>query len=78
MLVYVPYLTNSKLDFVLVDLGSRLLPVKSGSTVASDAFDGLRFWLGLPGNLNASGVLVYGGIESYVRSGVTVLPWFLS
>jgi hypothetical protein len=65
---------------VLVDLGSRLLPVevKSGLTVASDAFDGLRFWLGLPANPNRSGVLVHGGIESYVRSGVTVLPWFLS
>jgi predicted AAA+ superfamily ATPase len=64
----------------LADLGVRLLPVeaKSGLTLASDAFDGLRFWLDLPGNPNDSGVVVYGGVESYVRNGVTVLPWFLS
>ena len=64
----------------LADLGTRLLPVeaKSGLTLASDAFDSLRFWLDLPGNPNRSGVLVYAGVESYVRNGITVLPWFLS
>ena len=64
----------------LADLGSRLLPIeaKSGLTLASDAFDGLRFWLDLPGNPNESGVLVYAGAESYVRNGITVRPWFLS
>lgn len=64
----------------LADLGVRLLPIeaKSGLTLASDAFDSLRFWLDLPGNPNHSSVVVYAGVESYVRNGVTVLPWFLS
>jgi hypothetical protein len=65
---------------ILIDLGTRILPVevKSSLTVPSDAFDGLRDWLNLPGNPNETGILVYGGVESYRRDPVTVLPWYLS
>jgi len=70
--------TGHEID-VLIDLGDRLLPieVKSGATVSSDALDGLRWWLELPGNPNRKGVLVHGGLESYRSADITVLPWFL-
>ena len=70
--------TGHEID-VLVDLGDRLLPVevKSGLTVASDALDGLRWWTGLPGNRNKSGVLVHGGRDTFTHQDFTVLPWFL-
>jgi hypothetical protein len=65
---------------ILIDLGTRILPVevKSSLTLPSDAFDGLRDWLNLPGKPNETGILVYGGVESYRRDPVTVLPWYLS
>jgi len=68
--------TGNEID-AIADLDSRLLPVeaKSGLTLASDAFDGLRFWLDLPGNPNHSGVVVYRGVESYLTNGITALPW---
>jgi predicted AAA+ superfamily ATPase len=70
--------TGHEID-ILIDLGSRLLPVevKSGLTVAEDAFDTLRWWTRLPGNANKQGVLVHGGTRSYKIHDVTVLPWFL-
>jgi hypothetical protein len=70
--------TGHEID-VVVDLGDRLLPVevKSGITVASDALDGLRWWTGLAGNRNKTGVLVHGGREAFTQRGFTVLPWFL-
>lgn len=65
---------------IIIDLGNRLVPleVKSGLTVASDAMDGLRWWLDLPANPNRHGVLVHGGVESYRSRNITVLPWFFS
>jgi predicted AAA+ superfamily ATPase len=64
---------------VIIDLGSRLVPVevKSGRTVAGDFFAGLEYWLGLPRNAEERGVLVYGGDEQpHRRSGHIVRPWF--
>jgi len=60
---------------VLIDLGSRLIPVeiKAGATVASDFFKGLDGYGALSGR--RSGVLVYGGDESYRRKGHHVLSW---
>jgi predicted AAA+ superfamily ATPase len=70
--------TGHQID-VLIDLGDRLLPVevKSGLTVASDAVEGLRWWLDLPANPNRRGVLVHGGVDGYETKGITVLPWYL-
>lgn len=70
--------TGHELDGLL-DLGDRLLPieVKSGRTVAADSADALRWWTGLPGNRNKSGILVHGGDRALSLHGFTVLPWFL-
>ncbi len=70
--------TGHEID-ILIDLGSRLLPVevKSGLTVPEDAFDTLRWWTQLPGNTNHKAVLVHGGTKCYKVRDVTVLPWFL-
>jgi hypothetical protein len=70
--------TGHEVD-VIVDLGTRQIPVevKSGVTVASDAFAGLRFWTGIPGNTARGGVLVHGGSAFAVRDGYAVRPWFL-
>ena len=70
--------TGHEID-ILVDLGSRLVPVdvKSGTTVASDYLDGLKWWTGLKGNPNTGGVLVYGGNEARSREGFEIRPWFL-
>jgi predicted AAA+ superfamily ATPase len=70
--------TGHEID-ILIDLGSRLLPVevKSGLTVPEDGFDSLRWWTELPDNTNKKAVLVHGGTSSYKVHDVTVLPWFL-
>jgi hypothetical protein len=64
---------------VLVDLGRRLIPVevKSGATVAGDAFTGLDYWLRLSQRTSPRGVLVYGGSDlPHARQGHLVRPWF--
>jgi len=61
------------LGFVPVDPDQL---VQSGATIAGDFFAGLRYWLGLPGNVEKRGVLVYGGGEpSHTREGHIVRPW---
>lgn len=63
---------------VIVERGETLVPIeiKSGQTLASDAFNGLQYFLKLAGSKSAPAALVYGGKESYRRGGVTVYPWF--
>jgi predicted AAA+ superfamily ATPase len=65
-----------EVDLIIED-GARLLPVeiKSGKTVASDFFDGLRRWGELSGT--KGGVLVHGGDEEepYEREGFRTAPW---
>ncbi len=70
--------TGHEID-ILIDAGERLLPVevKSGQTVAPDAFGHLTWWTSLPANPNRGGVLVHGGAERYAHKGFQVLPWFL-
>ncbi|MCK5798932.1 MAG: ATP-binding protein [Deltaproteobacteria bacterium] len=70
--------TGHEVD-VLIDLGDRLLPieVKSGSTLASDTIDGLRWWTGLPANPNDTGILVHGGVTQQVRGAIRIVPWYL-
>lgn len=61
---------------LIIERGENLYPIeiKSGATVASDMFAGLKWWNNLTSG--QSGALVYGGDESYVRHGFRVLPWF--
>ncbi len=68
--------SGNEIDF-LIDRGSDLLPLeaKSGKTVASDWFDGLKYWRAFPGNRAKQGVLLYGGNETYSREGITVTSW---
>jgi len=63
-----------EVDLVLEE-GARLAAaeIKSGRTVASDFFDGLRRWRNLSGV--KEGVLIYGGAESYEREEFRVVPW---
>lgn len=65
---------------VLIDAPEGLRPVelKSGSTVASDWFDGLRRWAALAeqqGERTAAAQLVFGGTGRYEREGVAVSGW---
>jgi predicted AAA+ superfamily ATPase len=62
---------------VLIERGQELTPVevKSGQTVASDFFDGIRFWRKLVGDAGAPAALVYAGDRSFRRDGVTVYSW---
>ncbi len=62
---------------VLIERSDGLLPIeiKSGQTVTSDQFKGLRKWLALAGDTAAGARLVYGGDTDSVRFGVGVIPW---
>jgi len=61
-----------------MERGDELFPVemKSGRTVVSDSFTGLKFWLALPGNPQEHGTLVYGGDRAFARNGSHVQLWF--
>jgi uncharacterized protein len=60
----------------LLELGSWRLPleVKAGATLSGDAFRGLDFYLDLAGE--KTGVLAYGGEESYPRQRYLVRSWW--
>lgn len=68
--------TGHEID-ILIEQGEELtaLEVKSGQTVASDFFSGLRYWRGLVGDPSAPAALVYGGDRSFTREGITVYRW---
>jgi uncharacterized protein len=63
---------------ILIDADRRplALEVKSGATIASDFFDGLRYWRSLAPGEERPTALVYGGDLAYVREGVAVHPWY--
>jgi predicted AAA+ superfamily ATPase len=65
-----------EVDF-LIDRGFDLLPIeaKSGKTVASDWFDCLKTWRSFAGDRAASGMIFYGGDETYSRGGFAVTSW---
>ncbi len=69
--------TGHEIDLI-VEEGNFLYPIeiKSGSTVAPDMFDSLKWWSELAGKAGRSPTLVYGGTETYVRRGIVVRPWF--
>jgi len=62
---------------VLLERGQTLVPLelKSGETIASDFFKGLRYWRSLPGQAEAPAALVHGGTESRMQQGVAVYSW---
>jgi len=62
---------------VLVEDGSGLFPIeiKSGSSMSEDSFTGLRRYLKYAGHRVTGAGLVYGGEDSYTRSGFTVRSW---
>ncbi|MFH1422473.1 MAG: ATP-binding protein [Planctomycetota bacterium] len=64
---------------IVIDVGEHLIPieVKSAQTIASDFFNTLSYWRSISDNEKSPAVLVYGGEQSYKRSGVVVYPWFL-
>lgn len=57
--------------------GARLLPteIKSGRTVNDEFFSALRKWTKYAGRVGGAPALVYGGAESYARSGIRVISW---
>ena len=61
---------------LVVNTPAGPIPVelKSGATVASSFFKGLRYWSAIAPNPRR-GVLVHGGDESYLREGAAVLSW---
>jgi predicted AAA+ superfamily ATPase len=71
---------GTEVDLVL-ERGNELaaVEIKSGITVASDAFNSLRSWNKYAtqrGRFDAVHLgLVYGGDSAFVREGVNVLPW---
>jgi len=68
--------TGHEIDIVIEEAGEAVaLEVKSGATVASDFFSGLRYWRGLVGDPLAPAALVYGGDRSFRREGITVYRW---
>ncbi len=71
--------TGHEIDIV-IDAGSTFIPVevKSGSTVASDAFKTLEWWMQLPDNPAMRAVLVHGGDACFDVRNTRVLPWFLA
>ncbi len=62
---------------LLLDRGTELVPIeiKSGATLVSDFFSGLRYWLDLAGTPDAPAALVYGGDRSVRRSGIVAYSW---
>jgi len=62
---------------VLVDQGHGLFPIeiKSGQTFQDDFLRNLRLFLKYAGERASGAGLVYGGDDSYSRSGVTVRSW---
>ena len=62
---------------VIIDQGDQLIPVeiKTGQTIASDFFKGIRFWKKLVKNDKLRAALVYGGERSYIRSDIYIYSW---
>jgi hypothetical protein len=62
---------------VLAEQGAGLMPIeiKSGKTIAGDAFSGLDKWQALAGAAAINPTLIYGGSDNYRRNGVQVCGW---
>ncbi len=71
---------GTEVDLMLERGGeAAAVEIKSGITVASDAFSALRKWHRYASERGSFGALhlglVYGGEERFVREGVDVMPW---
>jgi predicted AAA+ superfamily ATPase len=62
---------------LLIGPDEALVPieVKSGSTIPSDARKVIRWWTDLAGDSAGTGMVVYGGDESFTRAGVRHVGW---
>jgi len=69
--------TGHEIDFVL-DYGTELMPIeaKSGETISSSFFEGLKYFASLGPPASERGVLIHGGSESYEREKFSVRPWW--
>ena len=67
--------TGNEIDLVC-DFGQTvdLIEVKSGQTVASDFFKGIRYFQKLSTDIRHSNI-VYGGDKSYIRENTRVISW---
>lgn len=67
---------GTEIDLVMEE-DTRLLPVevKSGATVNDEFFSALRKWIRYAGKRAGAPRLVYGGDETYERSGIRVMAW---
>jgi predicted AAA+ superfamily ATPase len=61
----------------IIDKGTSLLPIemKSGKTVASDWFTGLKKWTTMVTAQLDRETVVYGGDDSYLREGCRIVTW---
>ena len=62
---------------VIAESGTVLQPIeiKSGKTIARDAFAGLDKWRTLAGDSTRKPTLIYGGNDNYNQNGVRVIGW---
>jgi predicted AAA+ superfamily ATPase len=65
-----------EIDLIL-ECGDTLTPVeiKSGQTVASDFFDGLKHWAKIANQTGQPSWLVYGGDQTLSQGTITTVPW---
>ncbi len=63
---------------LLLELGNELYPIeiKSGQTIAADAFDTLTWWSRTAAQHLSHATLIYGGDRDYTRREIAVRPWF--
>jgi predicted AAA+ superfamily ATPase len=63
---------------LIIDLGSQqiALEIKSAQTVVSDFFHALTYWRDLSEDPDAPAALIYGGDRAFIRSAITVYPWY--
>ena len=61
----------------IAEKGDRLLPIeiKSGKTVSTDFFKGLKFYTELSQNIAVNPTLIYAGESDQLRKDVNVLAW---
>jgi uncharacterized protein len=69
--------TGHEVD-VIIDTGKNLIPIeiKSGETVVTSFFDGLRYFITQGSPSLPSGVLIHGGDALYQRENFIVRPWY--
>lgn len=62
---------------VLAEVGTKLMPIeiKAGQTVNPDFFTALNRWTVLAGDLSTTQTVIYGGTDSFRRSGIRIMGW---